>query len=116
MAPRSNSRSQGSRGKFASEYPLCPVPIAIQQGSNVSGALKLRLVHAPPPTAACCGVSLPRVPGALALNGLGGSGDFVVNLTADTSKIVAGMDTYGVFASGTFSSGGSSVAFTEPGP
>ena len=50
------------------------------------------------------------------LNGLGGSGDFVVNLTADTSKIVGGMDTYGVFVSGTFSSGGSSVAFTEPGP
>ena len=26
------------------------------------------------------------------LNGLGGSGDFVVNLTADTSKIVGGME------------------------
>jgi hypothetical protein len=51
------------------------------------------------------------------LNGLGGSGDFVVNLTADTSKIVAGTDTYGVFVSGgTFSSGGSPVAFTESGP
>jgi PEP-CTERM motif len=50
------------------------------------------------------------------LNGLGHSGDFVVNLTADTSKIVAGTDTYGVFVSGTFSSGGSPVAFTEPGP
>ena len=47
------------------------------------------------------------------LNGLGGSGDFVVNLTADTSKILVGPS---VQVSGTFSSGGRTVAFTEGGP
>jgi hypothetical protein len=47
------------------------------------------------------------------LDGLGSSGDFVVNLTADTSEIVVGPS---VQVSGTFSSGGSTVAFTEGGP
>jgi PEP-CTERM motif len=50
------------------------------------------------------------------LNGLGGSGDFVVNLTTDTSKILAEPGEYAVPVSGTFSSGGSTVAFTEGGP
>jgi hypothetical protein len=50
------------------------------------------------------------------LNGLGGSGDFVVNLTADTSKILVQPNQYVVQVSGTFSTGGSPVAFTEGGP
>jgi PEP-CTERM motif len=50
------------------------------------------------------------------LDGLGDSGDFVVNLTADTSKILVQPGQYVVQVSGTFSSGGSIVAFTEGGP
>jgi hypothetical protein len=50
------------------------------------------------------------------LNDLGGSGDFVVNLIADTSKIMVEPGEYAVLVSGTFSSGGSTVAFTEGGP
>jgi hypothetical protein len=50
------------------------------------------------------------------LNGLGGSGDFVVNLSADTSKIMVEPGEYASLVSGTFSSGGSAVAFTEGGP
>jgi hypothetical protein len=50
------------------------------------------------------------------LNGLGDSGDFAVDLTADTSKIIVGPGEYAVLVSGTFTSGGSTVAFTEGGP
>jgi hypothetical protein len=50
------------------------------------------------------------------LNGRGGSGDFVINLAADTSKIMVEPGEYVVLVSGTFSSGGSNVAFTEGGP
>jgi hypothetical protein len=50
------------------------------------------------------------------LNGVDGAGDFLVNLTADTSEILfqPGQDV--VVVSGTFSSGGTTVDFTEHGP
>jgi hypothetical protein len=50
------------------------------------------------------------------LNGLGDSGDFIVKLTGDTSKILFSSGEYAVLVSGTFSSGGRSAAFSESGP
>jgi len=54
--------------------------------------------------------------GGWTLNGLEDSGDFIVNLSGDTSKIMfqPGQDV--VLVSGTFGSGGQTVDFTENGP
>jgi hypothetical protein len=50
------------------------------------------------------------------LNGVDASGDFTASLTGDTAGILFGGGEYVNVVTGTFSSGGSAVAFTDSGP
>ena len=54
--------------------------------------------------------------GEWTLNGIEAGGDFTASLTSDTAGISFGGDEYVNRVSGTFSAGGSAVAFTDSGP